>query len=30
MPQFAFAPDDVRALIAYLQSIQNELPPPQE
>ena len=28
MPQFAFEPDDVRALVAYLQSIQNELPPP--
>lgn len=30
MPQFAFAPDDVRALVAYLQSIQNELPPPPQ
>ncbi len=30
MPQFTFAPDDVRAVLAYLQSIQNELPPPQE
>jgi cytochrome c len=30
MPQFAFAPDDVRALVAYLESIQNELPPAQE
>lgn len=27
MPQFAFAPDDVDALVAYLQSIQ-EAPPP--
>jgi cytochrome c len=24
MPQFAFAPDDVDALVAYLQSIQEE------
>jgi mono/diheme cytochrome c family protein len=30
MPQFAFAPDDVRALVAYLQSIQNERPPPPQ
>lgn len=28
MPQFEFAPDDVRALVAYLESIQIELPPP--
>ena len=28
MPQFAFEPDDVRAVVAYLRSIQNELPPP--
>jgi mono/diheme cytochrome c family protein len=27
MPQFQFAPDDVEALVAYLQSIQ-EAPPP--
>lgn len=30
MPHFAFPPEDVRAVVAYLQSIQNELPPPQE
>ncbi|MEQ1818802.1 MAG: cytochrome c [Terricaulis sp.] len=30
MPQFAFEPDDARAVVTYLQSIQNELPPPQE
>jgi mono/diheme cytochrome c family protein len=30
MPQFAFAPDDAHAVVAYLQSIQNELPPAQE
>jgi len=30
MPQFAFPPDDVRALVAYLQSIQNERPPPHQ
>lgn len=28
MPQFAFAPDDVNALVAYLQSIQD--PPGRE
>ena len=27
MPQFAFAPEDVDALVAYLQSIQEEPPP---
>lgn len=27
MPQFAFPPDDVDALVAYLQSIQEEPPP---
>ncbi len=30
MPQFAFASEDVSAVVAYLQSIQNELPPAQE
>lgn len=27
MPQFAFEPEDVDALVAYLQSIQEEPPP---
>lgn len=27
MPQFEFAPEDVDALVAYLQSIQEEPPP---
>lgn len=28
MPQFEFAPEDVDALVAYLQSIQEETPQP--